>query len=909
MNLSNTQNLELWKSIYPLFSELMDLPLANAKHSVEQSKDLTVEQKTMLIKLLENVEYRKTLFDGGELVNQKLSQMTDLTGTELGEYKLLKLISKGGMSEIYLAERKEESIQKKTAIKVLPKWLQSKASLDLFHNEQLVLSKLRHPNIIQLHHGGISENGTCYIVMDYIENAVSLDHYVYDKNLSKRDIVKLAITIIEAISLAHSKLVIHGDLKASNIVLDANDHLYVLDFGISFINNATKASRANAYTPEIASPEQIKGDSITASTDIFSLAATILGLITKKKVLPEFDPDTYDPDFDEKRINEVLSQSNLDKDLQSVFSMALQINPANRYNSISSFSYDLKNWLQHKPVTSRNYNPWQTTQLFVKRNPSLTLLASLLLFTLFFANYRINLSNQQLQHEVSRTQKSLQLLDALMDQASSFETGTKSDEIKALITNVIEENNEDIQNDPYVKHFIYQKLAKVYDHNGLVSDAIDASLIANEALKKQQSVNPESLHDELLSLSELYLRTDQVDPAIVIVNEAKTIYELNDFQTSERDLALLIHQFKIAKAEKRIEDAINFLQQAQVIIQKHEQDLAVETVGEAYNTFANFAAFEMDLDTAEQFFISSIEANSKSNDSTRLLPTVLTNAAIFYGRDRKDYVKSEKYFKQAIKILKDVSPQHPKLGSIYAQYAQLLSFTNRIHDGINVLQQAIPLIEGSGNLRMASVTIKRLGAFHSQTNQFVSAHKWLSKALMNRLYLYGTEHELTLSIIELMVVMGMVSGATDLTIEHIKNVTESSGKENWYVALMNLIDQYQNGTVGSIELTESDYFELIKTAVVAKNALNNIDLNNMSELKAVFTEIDIDLFNQYQNAGFQCTDQIDLLSEPSLLLKDLLNELCQNNDSTTLDFKSHMEFFEKEKVSLINYLKFVLVDN
>ena len=148
------------------------------------------------------------------------------------------------MSSIYLAERTDGSIQKKVAIKVMAGWQVSETSRELFNHEQTILSRLRHPNIITMHHGGVSEEGLFYMVMDYVANGIPFDQYVKQRDLSQTEVIRLCLTVARAISYAHANLVIHRDLKASNILIDDNGHVVVVDFGIASSDQQQTYSQA-----------------------------------------------------------------------------------------------------------------------------------------------------------------------------------------------------------------------------------------------------------------------------------------------------------------------------------------------------------------------------------------------------------------------------------------------------------------------------------------------------------------------------------------------------------------------------------------------------------------------------------------------------------------------------------------
>lgn len=481
-----SEDIHKWKKVRPVFDELFDYPLPVALKKLSKHPELNEDEKSAVRKLLFGVHTKNTLIESSsqDLLASHMLKIRDLTGNDIGEYHLLSIVSQGGMSSIYLAERTDGSIQKQVAIKVLAPWQISDASQNLFNHEQTILSKLRHPNIVTMHHGGVTEEGIYYMVMDFLENSIPLDEYVKKNKLSTKGIIKLALTVARAISYAHANLVIHRDLKANNILIDDNGHVNVVDFGIASSEHHTHDKSLRVYTPEIASPEQILGNKITVTTDVFSLAATILSLLIKKKALPKIDPQEYDSEVDRAHINQVIKDSDLPHELCVIFQQALQVNPEERYVSMDHFAADLESWLQNKPISLLSDSRTYLIKKIISRNMAASIFAALTITVMIVSLFLISNYAQHSALAAQRADGAYNFLTEILSQADPFETGSADITIKTVL-----DANKDIplasvNGDEYLKRDLHNKLSEIYGNLGFYKEQEEQLRITLELSNK-----------------------------------------------------------------------------------------------------------------------------------------------------------------------------------------------------------------------------------------------------------------------------------------------------------------------------------------------------------------------------------------------------------------------------------------
>lgn len=308
-------------------------------------------------------------------------------GEVLAEYKVVRLLAEGGMAEVYLAD--DTKLNRNVAIKLLKLGLGTANIVRHFLGEERILAGLRHPNIAQIHSGGLTPNGMPYFAMEYVEGP-RLDDYCREKQLSIRERLELFRKICSAVSYAHQHLVIHRDIKPGNIRLTADGEPKLLDFGIAKLLDPPTSgiaemtmTFATVMTPEYASPEQIRGEIITTVSDVYSLGVVLYELLTEQKpyklegrtpvgvarAITEKEP-TRPSAVVAAANGSVKTQTNpklLRGDLDNIVLKALRKEPARRYGSVHQLSEDIRRHLEGRPVLAHKGTARYRAGKFVAR--------------------------------------------------------------------------------------------------------------------------------------------------------------------------------------------------------------------------------------------------------------------------------------------------------------------------------------------------------------------------------------------------------------------------------------------------------------------------------------------------------------------------------------------------------------
>jgi serine/threonine protein kinase len=242
-------------------------------------------------------------------------------GQRIDKYRVKRLLSKGGMAAVYLAEH--ELLQKTMALKILPPTLGSDEDyVERFLREARAAASLDHPHIIRIHDVGICDD-LYYIAMDLIEGP-TLKAVIQERApLPMADILKISDPVLAALSLAHDQKIIHRDLKPQNIMFNRQGEVVVMDFGIAKAADDVDLTRTGMFigTARYASPEQIRGQSVEARSDLYAWALVMFEMATGRR------PERFKPPPTETLHQEMPAP------LATVVAKALSVKPEDRYPS------------------------------------------------------------------------------------------------------------------------------------------------------------------------------------------------------------------------------------------------------------------------------------------------------------------------------------------------------------------------------------------------------------------------------------------------------------------------------------------------------------------------------------------------------------------------------------------------
>ena len=351
-----------WQRVQQLFLEAVDLPSGERARFLQRCCADNPELLGDIESLLEADG------DGGEsiemAVQDEAASLFDshlLVGERLGIYRIVREIGRGGMGSVYLALRDDQEYHKEVALKIVKRGMDTAEVLERFRYERQILANLEHPYIARLFDGGSTADGVPFFVMEYIEGK-PVSVFCRENSLDLRARCELFIRVLEAVAYAHRSLVVHRDLKPANILITADGTPKLLDFGVAKLisgdgdGDHTLTPNLRPFTPGYASPEQVRGQPITTSTDIYSLGAILYEVLIGKPAQPI---ESNTPSEIERIVCDTevprpsLQAHGLPSDLDNIVLMAMRKQPERRYQSAVQFAEDLRRHLDGRPVIAR----------------------------------------------------------------------------------------------------------------------------------------------------------------------------------------------------------------------------------------------------------------------------------------------------------------------------------------------------------------------------------------------------------------------------------------------------------------------------------------------------------------------------------------------------------------------------
>jgi serine/threonine protein kinase len=401
-----------WKQIETVFEQALDLGTEERLAFLEQACNGDEELRREVESLLDAHAQAGSFIDNRSQFYHELDANEPAAPQTIGHYRIVRELGRGGMGAVYLAERADE-YEKRVAIKLIKRGMDTDSVLRRFRNERQILAGFDHTNIARLFDGGTTEDGLPYFVMEYIEG-LPIDEYCNKRALSIPERLKLFREVCAAVSYAHRHLVVHRDLKRSNILVTHEGVPKLLDFGIAKILQPENEplltiTSQRLLTPEYASPEQFLGQPVTTASDVYSLGVILYELLTGQfpyrfasqaprdieHAITTAEPEkpstavarhrTSPSDRRTRSPSSIADRSLIQNrkllrgDLDNIVLMALRKEPERRYQSVEQFSEDIRRHLEARPIFARKDTAGYRAGKFVRRN-KIALAAATLIF-------------------------------------------------------------------------------------------------------------------------------------------------------------------------------------------------------------------------------------------------------------------------------------------------------------------------------------------------------------------------------------------------------------------------------------------------------------------------------------------------------------------------------------------------
>ena len=523
-----------WKQIEALFQALLTVPQPERAAALARACPDDPALREAVATLLRADEASDRFIEaaiGGEAAH--VTSRGSRIGESVGAFRLVAELGRGGMGTVYRGERVDRQYRATVAVKFLRDGLADPEIQRRFLAERQILADLVHPNVARLLDGGTAADGTPYIVMELVDGQ-PLDAWCERKGLDVRARVRLFREVCVAVQHAHQQLVIHRDLKPTNILVTDDGVPKLLDFGIAKLLSAGPGSdqttRLHAMTSSYASPEQVRGERVTTASDVYSLGVVLYRLLAGQ---PPYDLDGLSPGEVERRVctiepvrpserAEGTAARELRGDLDNILMKALRKEPERRYGSVAELSEDLRRYLHREPVSARPDVLSYRVGRFVRRHPvgvGATALAMLLLVALATTSVvqarRASAERDRAEERQLTAERVSDFLVSLFEVADPNESNGDTITARQMLDQGAERILTALSDEPAIRASLAGVMGSVYRNLAALPQA---EMLIDTALAIRRTVNGE--------------RSPEYAEALVA--KAWLLYDQGDYEGAER---------------------------------------------------------------------------------------------------------------------------------------------------------------------------------------------------------------------------------------------------------------------------------------------------------------------------------------------------------------------------------------
>ncbi|MFV1980150.1 MAG: tetratricopeptide repeat protein [Rhodothermia bacterium] len=398
----------------------------------------------------------------------------------IGRYRLIEEIGSGGMGKVYLGERDDGQFEQRVAVKILRSMLSAGHLERRFLAERQILASLDHPNVASIFDGGVTDSGAPYFVMEYVEGT-PITTYCSEGGLTINQRLELFLDVCGAVAHAHQRLVVHRDLKPSNILVSSGGRVKLLDFGIAKVleselvpgEELDTVTGLHLMTPEYASPEQVRGDPISISSDVYQLGLLLYELLTDQR---PFELQSHSLteiarvvlEEEPRRPGTIVR---LDGDLDAIALKALRKEPSARYTSVDYLAADVRRYLEGKPVSAHKGSAGYRIKKYIRRHALAVGLSVVFLAMLVGYAATITLEQERTARERDRAERYANFVTELFaspDPLASLATIDQKDiTVQEFLDQATERLRNELADDPELQIDMLVTVGDVYVNLGV----------------------------------------------------------------------------------------------------------------------------------------------------------------------------------------------------------------------------------------------------------------------------------------------------------------------------------------------------------------------------------------------------------------------------------------------------------
>ncbi len=706
----------------------------------------------------------------------------------IGQYRVVRLLGRGGMGEVFLAVREGDDYRRSAAVKLIRQGLDTVDVLARFRQERRILAALHHPNIAQLLDGGATDEGRPYFVMEYIEGE-PIDRYADRNGLTIAQRLELFRTICEAVQHAHSNLVVHRDLKPGNILVTADGVPKLLDFGIGKVLETEESietrTGSQLLTPEYAAPEQVRGETVTTATDIYGLGVLLYELLTGhrpydlgkgtpleiERAVCETEPaapstivrreatrtradgttERVTPtDISARRATDPHRlRRRLAGDLDNIVLMAVRKQPGRRYPSAAMLGEDVRRHLAGLPVAARPDTLRYRAVKFARRNAAAVVAVAAIMVALAATSIVTQVQSRRVARErdqaVEERAKAIEVRGFLLEMfggAAADQAAADTITARQLLDLQGETVDETYADRPALRAEMLQVLAEGYERLGMLSTAEGH---AGHALRLRRELYGAGHADIAASLNQLGWITHALGrsrEALPLLEEAVSIRRgLGDPQRVELSRSLndlgsvLDHLGAMERAEPLLSEALAI--RLELLGPGHR------AVGITANNLAVLYFRQGDFAEAARLGQQALEALRVSVGPDHQRSVIAQNNLALFQRREGAFAEAERTLRNLLVRQTRIQGQdHPVTALVMSSLASVLVELGQIDEAEGLYRDALAILEeklGSNHRDVAS-SWSGIGSTLYRGGRYIEAVSAHRQALAIRRTVLGDDH-------------------------------------------------------------------------------------------------------------------------------------------------------------------------
>jgi serine/threonine-protein kinase len=701
-------NAARWQLLETAFAEAVGLSVVEQQAKVAQLRAVDAALAEELEKMLAAAAgHGTTRFERLEVAEDLVEPVAGAErrlGEQVGPFRLEEVLGSGGMGEVYRGQR-TDGFEQTVAVKLLRAAMSGTVFAQRFVRERATLARLNHPHIAGLVDGGTTEQGAPWLAMEYVDGLSLLD-YCAQNGLSLRDKVRLMLEVAEAVQFAHQQLVIHRDLKPGNILVRADGHASLLDFGIAKLLVAEEAADGVAeeeltlpqmpiYTPEYASPEQMRGEGVGTASDVYSLGVILFRVLGGRLPFQAEGRTRFD-------LTRVVSEEappllsslvpRFPRDLDAIVAHCLRKEPERRYSTVQALTDDLQRWLRGLPVKARPDSLWYRSRRFVMRNRVAVVLTALVMVAsgTGLAAW-LEQSRVAARKGLTASRVSEFLID-FFSKPDPWAQGLADMSMADFFDGDLATLLEDLQDEPEVARELAAALGRVLLNLGDEPRAIALLTRARDSVANAAATQAISQSDIHFDLGVAYRRAGQLQEAetelqaSLALRRATLGEEHEEVASAWNTLGLVHHTMgELESAEQEYLMALK--------LREKLHGSQAKELGSTLNNLGALALGEQHDDQALAYFerARSIQQTAYANKEHPDLATTLNNLGMAYRTlGRLDL--AEELFQQSLAMRRRILPaNHPHLAGSLNNLGLVEEERGRLQQAAQLFREALRL--------------------------------------------------------------------------------------------------------------------------------------------------------------------------------------------------------------------------